>query len=142
MIQTQEKARSSGTESDEWTRVCTLDDIVPNTGVCCLVGHKQVAVFRLGETDRVFAIGNFDPFSRANVLARGIVGDRQGRPKVASPIYKQSFSLETGECLDDETVSVPAFDVRVRDGIVEVKEPLTRSPRIGNKNLLSEVQTG
>ena len=136
MMQTQEEPRS------EWTRVCSLDEIVPNTGVCCLVGQKQVAVFRLGETEQVFAIGNYDPFSRANVLARGIVGDRQGRPKVASPIYKQSFSLETGECMDDETVSVPSYEARVCDGIVEVKAPLTRSPRSGNTALLSEVQTG
>jgi nitrite reductase (NADH) small subunit len=138
MIQAQEKARA------EWTRVCPLDEIVPNTGVCCLVGQKQVAVFRLGEGEgeRVFAIGNYDPFSRANVLARGIVGDRQGTPKVASPIFKQSFSLETGACLDDESVSVPAFEARVCDGIVEVKEPHTQTLRVGNTPVLSEVQTG
>ena len=71
--------------SESWTRVCALEEIVPDTGVCALVGMHQVAVFRLGE-DQVFAIGNHDPFSRANVLSRGIVGDRSGRPKVASPI--------------------------------------------------------
>ncbi|MDB4989193.1 MAG: nirD [Myxococcaceae bacterium] len=135
MIAAQEKTRT------EWTRVCPLDEIVPDTGVCCLVGQKQVAVFRLGD-DRVLAIGNFDPFSRANVLARGIVGDRDGRPKVASPIYKQSFALDTGECLDDETVSVPAYEVRVNDGIVEVQDSKTRTLRAGNAPLLSEVQTG
>ncbi|MDB4973794.1 MAG: assimilatory nitrite reductase small subunit [Myxococcaceae bacterium] len=135
MISAQEQSRP------EWVRVCALDEIVPTTGVCCLVGQKQVAVFRLAD-DRVFAIGNYDPFSRANVLSRGIVGDRQGRIKVASPIYKQSFALDTGECLDDETVSVPAYEVRVCDGIVEVKEPITRTLRTGNTPLLSEVQTG
>ena len=135
MIAAQETRRAG------WTQVCPLDEIVPNTGVCCLVGQKQVAVFRL-EDDRVLAIGNYDPFSRANVLSRGIVGDRQGRVKVASPIYKQSFALDTGECLDDETVSVPSYDVRISDGIVEVKEPITRVLRTGNTQLLSEVQTG
>jgi nitrite reductase (NADH) small subunit len=126
---------------EEWTNVCALDEIVPDTGVCSLVQGKQVAVFRLGESDRVLAIGNYDPFSRANVLSRGIVGDRGGVPKVASPIYKQSFALETGECLDDPTVSVPAYEVRVSDGIVQVKEPITRTLRAGNKGLLSEVQS-
>lgn len=132
--------KASEPSREEWTAVCQLEHIVPNTGVCCLVGQKQVAVFRL-EDDRIFAIGNFDPFSRANVLSRGIVGDRAGRIKVASPIYKQSFDLETGECMDDPTVSVPAFETRVCDGIVEVKEVITRALRAGNTPLLSEVHS-
>jgi nitrite reductase (NADH) small subunit len=79
------------TEQEEWTRVCETSDILPNTGVCVLLAGEQVAVFRIGTGDTCFAIGNFDPFSRANVLSRGIVGDRNGRIKVASPVYKQSF---------------------------------------------------
>ena len=136
MIRVAEQSRTD----EQWARVCPLEDIVPNTGVCCLVAHKQVAVFRVGEGERVLAIGNHDPFSKANVLSRGIVGDRNGRVKVASPIYKQSFCLESGECLDDPTVSVPTYEARVRDGIVEVKEPITRTLRTGNTGLLSEVQ--
>ena len=130
-------------QSREWTRVCERAEILPNTGVCCLLAGKQVALFRLvnGEHEQLFAISNYDPFSKANVLSRGIVGDRAGRPKVASPIYKQSFCLETGECLDDQGVSVPAYAVRVVDGFVEVMEPLTRTSRAGNTTLLSEIQT-
>jgi nitrite reductase (NADH) small subunit len=126
---------------ESWTTVCALDEIVPDTGVCCLVGQRQVAVFRLRQDDRLLAIGNYDPFSKANVLSRGIVGDRAGRAKVASPIFKQSFCLETGECLDDPAVSVPTFVVRVRDGIVEVQESNTRTLRTGNTTLLSEVSS-
>ncbi|MGH3849921.1 MAG: nitrite reductase small subunit NirD, partial [Pseudonocardiaceae bacterium] len=70
--------------------------------------------------DNLFALSNYDPFSRANVLSRGIVGCRAGRLKVASPIYKQSFDLATGVCLDDPTVSVLSYPVRVVDGRVEV----------------------
>jgi len=54
-------------------RVCALDDIVPGTGVCALVGGEQIAVFRIDQ--ETYAIGNRDPFSGANVLSRGIVGD-------------------------------------------------------------------
>ncbi|MET0286024.1 MAG: nitrite reductase small subunit NirD [Polyangiales bacterium] len=126
--------------SQSWTRVCALEEIVPDTGVCALIGMRQVAVFRLG-ADQVFAIGNHDPFSRANVLARGIVGDRSGRPKVASPIFKQNFDLQTGVCMDDPSVSVPAYQTRVCDGIVEVGEVLTSTLRPGNTGSLSEVQS-
>jgi nitrite reductase (NADH) small subunit len=103
-----------------WQAVCALEDIVPNTGVCALVRGEQVALVRVGGGDDVFAIGNFDPFSKAFVLARGIVGDKAGVAKIASPIYKQSFDLRTGVCLDDPSVSVPVWQVRVRDGQVEV----------------------
>ena len=63
-------------------RVCRLEDIVPNTGVAALVDGEQVAVFRVSngglDGDGVHAVGNRDPFSRANVLSRGIVGDLKG----------------------------------------------------------------
>jgi nitrite reductase (NADH) small subunit len=124
-----------------WTRVCALEDILPNTGVCCLVGREQVAVFRVGDGSEVYAISNFDPFSRANVLSRGLVGDRGGRLKVASPIFKQNFALDTGECLDDTSVSVPTYDVRLANGIVEVKEQVTRALLPGNSGVISEIRT-
>ena len=101
-----------------WRDVCALSDIVPNAGVCALVGADQVALVRIG--DEVFAIDNFDPFARAFVISRGIVGDRGGVPIIASPIYKQPFDLRTGQCLDDPTVRLRVFSARVRDGRVEV----------------------
>lgn len=103
-----------------WVDVCPLAAIAPNTGVCALVEGEQVAVFRVGHGAEVYAIANYDPFSKAFVLSRGIVGDRNGVLKVASPIYKQNFSLLTGQCLDDETVKIPTFTVRVVDDMVQV----------------------
>jgi nitrite reductase (NADH) small subunit len=106
--------------TQQWTTICPLERILPNTGVCALINDRQIAVFRVGEGQDVYAIENYDPFSKAYVLARGIVGDRQGIPKVASPIYKQNFSLITGECLDDSTVKLQTFLVQVIDGQVQV----------------------
>src|SRR5262245_45412177 len=95
----------------QWKKVCALGDIVPSTGVCALVDGRQVAVFRVD--DRVYAISNHDPFSQANVLSRGIVGDLKGELVVASPVYKQHFSLITGQCLEDPQVSVAVYGVRL-----------------------------
>ncbi len=108
--------------STTWVDVCPLDKLIPGRGVCALVGPYQVAVFRVAG-DEVYAVSNYDPFSRAFVLSRGIVGSRGDRLKVASPVYKQSFDLRTGECLDEPTVSVPTFEVRVFDGMVQVASP-------------------
>jgi len=103
-----------------WIDICAIDEIVPDTGVCALVAERQIAIVRAG--GRVYAIDNFDPFSRAYVMSRGIVGDKDGAPKIASPIYKQSFDLRTGVCLDDPSVSIAVWEVRVRDGRVEVRD--------------------
>lgn len=103
-----------------WVDICPLDAIAPNTGVCALVAGEQVAIFRVGNETNLFALSNYDPFSKAFVLSRGIIGDRNGIPKVAAPIYKQNFSLITGQCLDDEAVSIPTFSVRVIEERVQV----------------------
>jgi NAD(P)H-dependent nitrite reductase small subunit len=103
-----------------WVAVCQLDDIVTNTGVCALVGAHQVAVFRLDD-DRVYAIDNHDPYSRANVLSRGIVGDLKGELVVASPVYKQHFSLTSGQCLEDPGVRVRVYPVRLDGPTVLVR---------------------
>lgn len=103
-----------------WIDVCAVDEIVPDTGVCALVRGRQIAVVRVAREDRVYAIDNFDPFSKAYVLSRGIVGDRRGAPKIASPIYKHNFDLRTGQCLDDPNVRIPVYTTRVRAGRVEL----------------------
>ena len=104
----------------EWMTVCSLDAIAPNTGVNALLGTEQVAIFRIGETDEVYATGNFDPFSKTYVMSRGIIGDRKGILKVASPIYKQNFNLKTGECIDDVAIRLPIYPARVVDNQVEI----------------------
>ncbi len=106
--------------TSQWVDICNLSDIVPNTGVCALVQNQQIAIFRVGNGTGVYALSNYDPFSKAFVLSRGIVGDRKGIIKVASPIYKQNFNLATGECLDDANVKIPTFPVRVVDGRVQI----------------------
>ncbi|HKA44406.1 MAG TPA: nitrite reductase small subunit NirD [Burkholderiales bacterium] len=116
-----------------WVAVCRLDDIVPNTGVCALVGDRQVAVFRL-EDDSVYAIDNHDPYSRANVLSRGIVGDLKGELVVASPVYKQHFSLVTGRCIEDETVSVPVYGASVQGSYVIVQKPAAHNAVPNRRN--------
>ncbi|RZT36488.1 nitrite reductase small subunit NirD [Cupriavidus agavae] len=103
---------------ETWTAICTLRDIVPNTGVCALIGRQQVAVFRIGRGEDVYAIANFDPNSQANVLSRGLVGSLGDRLVVASPIYKHHFDLRTGECLEAPEHSIDAYRARVYDGKV------------------------
>ena len=101
------------------TVVCRYDVLLPERGVAALVGDVQIALFRTHDGS-VFALGNQDPFSGANVMSRGIVGSRGDVPTVASPMFKQVFDLRTGQCLDDPSVSLPVYQVEVVDGQVTV----------------------
>jgi nitrite reductase (NADH) small subunit len=114
-----------------WTSVCRLDELTPGRGAAALLGDGpdtvQVAIFRVdaaqGDAAQVLAVGNRDPFSGAYVIARGLTGSRGDAAVVASPMYKQRFDLRTGQCLDDPTVALPVYPVRVQDGLVEVGMP-------------------
>ena len=103
----------------QWNAVCTVKDILPNTGVCALLEGRHVAVFRVGET-QFFAIDNVDPKSGASVLSRGLVGNLGTHIVVASPLYKNHFDLATGECLEAPEHSVRAHTVRIEAGRVLV----------------------
>lgn len=104
-----------------WSVACSLDDLVPNTGVCALVQDRHVAVFQVRDgTDRLFAIDNYDPNAHASVLSRGLVGNLGERIVVASPIYKHHFDLKNGECLEAPENSVNAYPVRVEKRTVWV----------------------
>jgi len=113
----------------DWVAVCQLEEILPDTGICAQVGAHQVAIFRI--EDAVYAIDNFDPASGANVLSRGIVGDLGGELVVASPIYKQHFSLTTGRCLEEAEHSVKVFAARVVEGTVWVQHADAAGPVSG-----------
>ena len=107
--------------------VCHVEAIEVEGGVAALVDGAAVAIFRTHDGN-VYAISNYDPFSRASVLSRGILGTRGDVPFVASPMHKQAFDLRTGQCLDDAAVRVPTYDVRVTDGLVHVGHHRQESP--------------
>ncbi|NYG59968.1 nitrite reductase (NADH) small subunit [Nocardioides daedukensis] len=104
---------------EDWEKICPFTALEVERGVTALVHGQAVAIFRTHD-DEVFALGNYDPFAKASVLSRGIVGTRGDVPFVASPMHKHAFDLRTGQCLDDEQVSVPSYEVRIVDGVVQV----------------------
>ena len=99
--------------------MCRLAELEVDRGVSALVHGHATAIFRTGD-GAVYALGNHDPFDRTALLSKGIVGSRGGVPIVGSPRHRHVFDLVTGQCLDDEHVSVPTYDVRVVEGVVLV----------------------
>src|SRR5690606_23324464 len=118
----------------QWVEVCSLDDITPNTGVGALINDQQIALFRVGNEKRVYALSNQDLFSKAFVMSRGIIGDLQGERVVASPIYKQHFSLATGRCLEDKDQKLLVFPSKIENGKVFIS-PVPQKTYITNNGV-------
>ena len=128
MLAISDETRTLPLMNESWTDVCAVDDIIVGTGVAALVHGHQVAIFRPTSEGPLYALSNFDPFSQAFVIARGILGDKGGVLKVASPIFKQNFALATGKCLDDPSVSLECYPLKVVAGRVTLQLPSASSP--------------
>jgi nitrite reductase (NADH) small subunit len=112
-------AQQKAAKSAGYVPVCRVEELRVDRGAAALVHGQAVALFRTADDD-VHAVSNHDPFEQTSGLARGIVGRRGGDPFVASPRHGHAFDLRTGRCLDDDTVAVSVYDVRVVGGVVEV----------------------
>ena len=111
------------TTNKQWFDICNINDILPSMGRCALFNEQQIAIFRVIEQngeEKIYAIDNFCPFSESNTLSRGLTGSLIGKTVVASPLYKQHFELSTGLCLEDDSVSVKTYSVRVNGHTVQL----------------------
>lgn len=114
-------------------RICAVADLAPERGAAAMLPDgTQIAVFLLDDGS-VRAVQQLDPYSGSNILSRGLVGthriageDEEPErivPTLSSPMYKQSWDLDTGEVLDSgggERLPIAVFDVALQDGDVHV----------------------
>lgn len=117
------------TLSVTWRTVCRVDQLPIERGVAVLLDERQVALIRTRD-GALYGVSHHDPFSGANVIARGIVGSTviEGvvAPTIASPMYKQVFDLRDGTCLSDPAVSIGSWSVRNEAGSIQVGRCLIR----------------
>jgi len=135
----------------EWVRVASVSEIPADGGATIRYGKAQIAVFNFASKGEWYACQNMCPHKKDMVLARGIVGDQNGTPKVACPLHKKTFSLEDGACLTGENYRVTTFPVKVLgDGVylelpsvdvverlLEPSEPRWQEARASNAALRS-----
>lgn len=107
-----------------WQVICDSNELEEMLGTRALFNGEQVAIFRV--KGKLYAISAIDPFTKSAVLARGIVGSLKDQIVVASPLLKQHFNLETGQCLEDESVVVKVYRIREQEGKVELSESQLR----------------
>lgn len=113
-----------------WIHACKLEDLVYNSGVCALVDNQQIAIFAVSEhtTDpsdtRFYACDNYDPIGQANVLSRGLICSIKGEVCISSPLYKQHFSLVSGECLEQPELAIKVYSVKLENGQIYINLPV------------------
>ncbi|MCB0630604.1 MAG: nitrite reductase small subunit NirD [Saprospiraceae bacterium] len=103
-----------------WYKAAPVSAFPENAGVCVKYGDKQIAVFNFSRKGKWYACQNLCPHKLEMVLARGLVGDEQGIPKVACPLHKRTFSLETGENLNSDLPPIATYPVRIENGFVYI----------------------
>ncbi|MGD9646132.1 MAG: nitrite reductase large subunit NirB [Pirellulales bacterium] len=106
-----------------WVAVGTVADFPRDGGATIKYGKSQLAVFNMASRGQWYATQNMCPHKKAFVLARGIVGDAAGEPKVACPLHKKTFSLASGASLQGEEYRIRTFPVRVVDDVVQLQLP-------------------
>lgn len=112
------EADSHTDKNERWIDICALKDLPYDAGAAALLyegtaKETQLALFRLSDSNQVYAISNFDPFSAANVLARGIICSLGDELAVASPVHKEHFSLTTGKCFEDDAIAVATYPSKI-----------------------------
>ena len=111
-------------ESDtSWVHVGKVWDFPVDGGGTVKYGQAQIAVFNFASRGQWYATQNMCPHKKAFVLSRGMVGDASGVPKVACPLHKKTFSLESGESLQGEEYRIRTFPVRIDEDDVYLDLP-------------------
>ena len=96
-----------------WTQVGKTWDFPADGGAAIKYGKTQIAVFNFSSRGEWYATQNMCPHKREFVLSRGLLGDASDKPKVACPVHKKTFSLETGKGMSDKEFSIQTFPVKV-----------------------------
>jgi len=121
VLQPRATAQTPASARRELVRVASIHDVPTDGGIAIKYGRAQIAVFNV--RGQWYATQNACSHTHAMVLARGIVGDDHGRPKVACPLHKRTFDLTSGACLSNDAPAIAAFAVRVIGSDVFVELP-------------------
>jgi NAD(P)H-dependent nitrite reductase small subunit len=109
-----------------WVKIGSVADFPVDGGMAVRYGDAQIAVYNFSSRGEWYASQNMCPHMKDMVLARGLLGDQKGEPKVACPQHKKTFSLKTGECLSGDPLRIRTFPVKVENGAVFVELPSSR----------------
>jgi len=106
-----------------WIDAGHISDFLPNIGTTILHGDTQLAIFNNEQRGEWYCTQNMCPHKQAFVLSQGIMGEKDGIPKVACPLHKKQFALDTGEGVGDEPLNILTFPIKIENDRVLTELP-------------------
>ena len=103
-----------------WYKAGSITDVPVNGGACAMVQGKQIAIFNFARRGEWYATDNECPHRQQMAVSRGMIGSQEGEPKVACPFHKKTFSLQSGQCLNDDAYQINTFPVMVKENQVYI----------------------
>ncbi|GAA4900313.1 hypothetical protein GCM10023311_27380 [Flaviramulus aquimarinus] len=102
-------------EVKTWFKVGDVTDFPENSGACIKYKTKQIAVYNFARTGKWYACQNLCPHKMEMVLSLGMIGDKEGIPKVACPMHKKNFSLEDGTNLGGDDLKIATYPIKIEN---------------------------
>lgn len=103
-----------------WYKTAKVSAFPINGGACIKYKDLQIAVFNFERLHHWYACQNLSPEKKEMVLSRGMIGETKGIPKIACPLHKKTFSLETGENLNGDLNPIAIYPVKIENDFVYV----------------------
>ncbi|MHC4135796.1 MAG: Rieske (2Fe-2S) protein [Planctomycetota bacterium] len=97
----------------EYRAVCRAEEVAPGTGRLVEIDGKAIALFNVGET---FQAMEDTCLHAGGPLHEGVL---EGSI-VTCPWHAWKFDVTSGRCSLNPKVTLSCYDVRVRDGMVEI----------------------
>ena len=101
------------TDVKVWFKAAAVSAFPKDGGACVKYKDLQIAVFNFSRLNKWYACQNLSPEKQEMVLSRGMLGDHKGIPKIACPLHKKTFSLETGENLNADLEPIAVYPVKI-----------------------------
>jgi len=106
-----------------WVDVGAVDDFPKSSGAAVKIGNTELAVYNHSALGKWYATQNSCPHKQLQVLSRGLVGMHGDAPKVACPIHKNTYNLDTGKGISNPGLNVATFEVKAENSRVLLLMP-------------------
>jgi len=110
-------------ESWHWVDVGAVADFPKNGGAAVKVGKSELAVYQHNAVGKWYATQNSCPHKQLQVLSRGLIGLAGDVPKIACPIHKNTYNLETGKGISNPGLNVAVFEAKTENDRVLLHLP-------------------
>jgi nitrite reductase (NADH) large subunit len=107
----------------QWVDVGAVEDFPENRGAAVKISNSELAVYNHGAVGKWYAAQNSCPHKQLQVLSRGLVGMQGDQPKVACPIHKNTYNLDTGKGISNPGLNLATFEVKLENGRVMLNLP-------------------